>query len=380
MLIAVATIFFVFEPVFQDGEMPSLPSFNYWNISRKLTQSQVVQQRLDVNAEQVRKIHAFHTSQLAEISPLVKKRRSEALASNAPLSQLRSAVLLDQVLLEREDRIRTSLHEILDEFHWHQLRKILMKSKFRSADQPFRDEEVLNACFVDTKTRERLRKSLVSWSKELHGRLTACRARSVEEIVKSVRLLPAKATKSFVHLVGNKRFPDFEIENDFPNRTIPFPPEVKSVVELGCLVHDSDVQLAVGLSEMQKSKLLTIHMAFQNASSDVAGPASAKALYDAASDEMLSVLEDSQRYAVFRIVTGNKFDQNYVSILSRPEVIGYLDIAPDDAKALKILAEAEATDLSRELTEINQEYFDSVSEGLSPESRKLIQRLFEDHW
>jgi len=100
-----------------------------------------------------------------------------------------------------------------------------------------------------------------------------------------VRLLPAGATKEFVHLVGNKRFPDILIEDDFPNRIIPFPPEVKSVTLLGCLVHDAEVQQAVGLSELQKSKLLAVHKAFENDSTTVTGPATAKALYDGASNK-----------------------------------------------------------------------------------------------
>jgi len=380
MLLTVASICLVFEYVFQDGDLPCLPSFSYWNISRKLTQNELAQQKLGVDREQVIKIHAFHTRMLLELSPLLKKRRSEAIAANSPISKLRSNVLLDQILTERDEIITSSLHEFLDEFQWHQLRKILMKSKFRSADQPFRDEEVLSVCVVDTKTKDILKNSLDSLTAELNRKLSDCRDNSVQEIVKSVRLLPAGATKAFVHLVGNKRFPDILIENDFPNRIIPFPPEVKSVTLLGCLVHDAEVQQAVGLSELQKSKLLAVHKAFENDSTTVTGPATAKALYDGASNKMMSVLEDSQRYAVFRIITGNKFDQNYVSILSTPEVIAYLDITPDDAKALKILAEAEANDLSQKLTEINQEYFDRICEVLPPKGRKTIQRLFEDHW
>ncbi len=357
-----------------------LPSFSYWNMASKLIKSPSAQRQLDVSSDQLVKLEALRSSFRKEFDSLLQEKRRAGITANTSASKLRSTQVLDQIATERNADIKIALKNVLSDLQIDQLRPVFMRAKFQKGNQPFFDEEVLTYCGLSTADHEKLNILLEKELQRFHIQLAEIRDHSIREIVKSVKLLPTGSIRAFAHLVGNNHFPEIKIANDFPHESIPFPSVAKSIFSLGGLAKESELQHGLGLTTEQIAILSTRFSEFELKLRRTMNGPDASSLYEESSKEMLSVLNDAQRYGLFRALTGIEFEKDFVAIISAPQLMAYLDLSASDYDSLKLIAQAESENLKANLNEANKSFFNLICDSLPADSRARMQRLFKSNW
>ncbi|MCY2984169.1 MAG: hypothetical protein NTY15_11130 [Planctomycetota bacterium] len=269
------------------------------------------------------------------------------------------------------------LEKSLSGFQIEQLQRISVQARFPTAEKPFQDREVLSYCGASDKERDDLNKLIKDLGADLYKRLSVARTNSIEELGESLRLLNPTQMKALVNLVGNKFFPEIALEEDSLDESIPFPSKVRSIFLLNCLVDDRELQKFLRLSDSQINKLVEIYAHFDQSQRESKGPTG---LFERSSNEMLAVLNPTQKQGVLRSLMSYEFENDFVSVLGDPKVVAYLKLSEADESALKLLAETAAEKLKSKRSEINKAFFERLCESLSPKCGKIMRSLFGDCW
>ncbi len=356
-----------------------LPSLNYWELSADLIHSLDLQKQLQVSQVQITAINRMRGKE--EFASLFAEGRKKLAAIGKDVPVFGSA--LSEFYFSFDNVVYRELATILTEQQLTELRKIRFRERFPNGYDAFRNEEVLCICGIDSETKSRLKIMVELEVKEFAEFRNHSRQNSISEVLGN---LPYKTQRLFVHFGGNKYIPGIEIENDFPTKSIPFPPRTRSASFLTFIYGNQTVHSSIGLNEGQVKKLSEIYdrcmegIAAYGRSKGTTFQDNLKGHTDTALKAMEAVISPSQILMAKRLYAMSEFEQDFAVPFSRQEFLTYLELSPNDSDAIKSVSSIEFAELNSVLLNRNQQIFNRLLKSLPAKNHDKMELLFRDIW
>lgn len=358
-------------PVHTEEPTVSLPSINYWEISKDVLIKEEFVTSLEISAIQITAIKEMRS----KLDGIVQAKSLEFAQRGGRYSD-------HEVYLAVDDIVGAELSRILQPEQFQRLKLVKLRSKFGTGYAPFEDQEVAALCKLTKNESSALAAAAAEYRNTYQQeakRLIDVRARKI------VDSLPLQAQRKFVICVGNDYLPGITIDTDEPFDNIPFPPFFKSRGTLAMFCSDERLQKLAGIDseqirQLQLAKEKCDFSGFERQSKYRRMPEYAEATLESSYREMSTILTKEQLLCAARTQAAGEFAHKPGAMFSRDRLTAFLLLSKEDLKTIHSVIQKETEKYDVGIQKLNQTTFDGICASLPALPRNRLQQIFVGVW
>lgn len=369
----------------EPSNLPPLPSLNYWQVTATLLMEPDIQLELNVSPQQAQQINSLRGS--AQTKSLISTLRAKEVDVFIPAKKRddeEKAQLTDShtlLYLQMDSYLEKELNNILLPEQMRELRRVCMRFRYDEPTVALSDPEVQDFIGLTKDERE----SLSARVQADHNEIELAREQLYDQVCSdTVGTLPSTAKYLLAQYMGNKYLPETEVSTTVDLNTIPFP-KYATMGNISLLSRSRYLQQSLSLTSKQANDLKAIvdrrfkRPKHERKLAESAFEAFKNANIEATRDGM-AILSSQQVLALARFNAQREFLVNPVDPLSRPELVKYLGLTTDEAKAAVEFAVRRVELREERKSVLSHNLFEKLSEILPENARQRFRLVFKGVW
>lgn len=363
-----------------------LPSLNYWELIGEVIKVPSVQEALEISPEQRQRL-----SEMRARKDLALLRRQTQYKLRAALKRDRTiepgnaptpvpSVSFSDAWSALDDVVLVELKEILLPEQVDAIRPLFTQKRFPFGYSAFSDSEVAEFCQWKPADTKRLQPIVQMLQKQRQSKVKEITRAGAARILYG---LPLPARELLVQYLGTSFETQIPVRQDIEFDSIPFPGVCTSISGLYTLLEIKDIQTALKLSKSQLEQLQALQMdfrrdtAFRSNAGELNKIGKSAAQRWAQAREKCSagfqkILSNEQKLTLARVMSLNIFLSDFRIPFKSQEVIRYLQLSPEDEKAIWDQVNREFIKYSEQVENIDRaDFLQLFSEVPTPSQARL---------